>query len=528
MSTLRQWRRTLARWIAPASAGRGVRMYHGAKSSRLTVGFGTSNSSADSELVSSLTTLRARSRQLIRDAGYAKRAQTIVVNNVVGSGIGMQAQVMTTRGTLADAINDAIEEAWIEWARADSCHTGGTLGFADLERVAMAQVFTAGEIFIRKHYRAFGDSRVPFALELIEPERLADEFSTGVEQPRDATGVVRMGIELDEFYRPLAYWIRNRHPGEVQLRPGVTDRLERVPAAQVIHLRVLDRWPQTRGEPWMHAAIRKLGDIDGYTEAEIVAARGAAAYMGIIETPEVDAGYEQQDDGSQQLELSPGIVEKLAPGEKFNLVNPSRPNAQADPFIRLMLREVAAGVGVSYESLSRDYSQSNYSSSRLALLDDRDLWKMLQSWFVRNLRLPIHREWLQQAVYARALAAIPVEQFASNRGKFEAVRFKPRGWGWIDPTKEVEAYKAAIKAGLTTRTDVIAATGGGVDIEDVDNTRRRELDMAEAKDLVYDVDVPEPAKGAAPAAAPPDNPDDDSETETDPPARVVSFGRRDA
>jgi len=537
---VRDWRGTIARWIggsvpsaAPPADSRvrvvhfaGKRAYHAAQASRLTAGWTTSNTSADSELVSSLAALRSRSRALARDAAFAKRARVVVVSNVVGSGIGMQAQVESSRGRLYDAVNVAIEDAWCEWARADSCHTGGALAFAALERAAMGQVFEAGEVFIRKHYRPFGGSRVPFTLELIEAERLADEFSFGVEQPRGVQGIVRMGVEVDEFYRPIAYWIRARHPGESYLRPGITDRLERVPADQIIHLRLIDRWPQTRGEPWMHAVVRKLNDIDGYTEAEIIAARGAAAYMGTIESPETDIG-EEQDDGTQELELTPGMVEKLAPGEKFVLHSPNRPNAQADPFIRLMLREVAAGIGVSYESLSRDYSQSNYSSSRLALLDDRDLWRMLQSWFIGSFRHEVHRDWLRQAVYARAIEAIPVAQYAADPRKFEAVRFKPRGWSWVDPTKEVEAFKEAIKAGLTTRTDVIAATGGGQDVEDIDSTRRRELDDAAAKGLDYDTDpeayAPEPPP---PSAGPPDDQQDD--IEDDPPARVVSFGRRDA
>jgi predicted nucleic acid-binding Zn ribbon protein len=66
---------------------KGNRMYAAAKQSRLTMGFGNSTTSADSELSTSLPTLRARSRQLIRDAAYAKRAKVIVVNNVVGPGI---------------------------------------------------------------------------------------------------------------------------------------------------------------------------------------------------------------------------------------------------------------------------------------------------------------------------------------------------------------------------------------------------------------------------------------------------------
>jgi lambda family phage portal protein len=154
--------------------------------------------------------------------------------------------------------------------------------------------------------------------------------------------------------------------------------------------------------------------------------------------------------------------------------------------MRYMLREVAAGTGVSYESLSRDYSQSNYSSSRLALLDDRDLWKMLQQWFIRNFREPLHREWLHMAMLVGAIPGISLTEYALDRAKFEAARFKPRGWSWVDPTKEVAAAKEALKAGFTTRADVISATADGRDIEDIDRQRVRELDDEKKLGLEYD------------------------------------------
>jgi len=462
-------------------------MYAGAKQSRLTAGWGQTVTSADSELSTSLRILRSRSRALIRDAAYAKRAKTIVVNNVVGSGIGMQGQVMTSRDVLNDRVNGDIESTWEDWSLASSCHTGGVLHFADIERLAMGQVFEAGEIFIRKYYRRFGNSKVPFCLEMIEPERIIDEIQPSSPLPNT---IIRMGVESDEFYRPVAYWLKKLHPGELRVNPGETDAIERVPADQIIHLRLVDRWPQTRGEPWLHAVARKLNDVDGYSEAEIIGARASAVYMGVIET-EMDYG-EKQEDGSREITLEPGIIERLNPREKFNFVNPQRPNSQADPFLRFMLREIAAGCGVSYESLSRDYSQSNYSSSRLSLLDDRDLWRVVQSWFIRAFRNQVHREWLEQAVLARALKTVSVEEYAFNTQKFQAVRFKPRGWGWVDPTKEVEAYKEAIKGGLTTQTSVIALTGGGDDIEDVLNERDQELKMAREKGLIFDTDPQSP------------------------------------
>jgi hypothetical protein len=201
----------------------------------------------------------------------------------------------------------------------------------------------------------------------------------------------------------------------------------------------------------------------------------------------------------------------------MNFFAPNRPNSALDPFMRYMLREVAAGVGVSYESLSRDYSQSNYSSSRLALLDDRDLWRMLQLWFIRSFRMECHREWLQQAVLARALPSISVEQYAADPLKFEAVRFKPRGWSWIDPQKEADARKTAVRAGFDTITNVIAETANGRDLEDVLRERRRELDLAAKFNLDFDTDV----IAGAPAATGPTPAADPQSEDTGPQARVA-------
>lgn len=484
MGRLSKFRSKIARWVAPKGATR-TRMYTAARSSRLTDGWSTMNSSSDAELVTSLQVMRSRSRALMRDASYARRARTVVVNNVIGSGIGMQAQVKTSRADLATRVNQDIEALWADWSEAESCHTGGRLAFEDFERAAMAQVFDAGEVFIRKHHRTFGDSPVPFALELIEAERIADNLGTSYFDIANGNEL-RMGIEVDPFFRPVAYFLRKRHPLEIRWA-GVTDFVERVPADQIIHLCIIDRWPQTRGEPWLHTAIRRMNDMDGYSEAEITRARVQACNVGAIETPEESASFgETQSDGTVEMEVEPGVFKKLSPGEKLMALAPTAPNPAMDPFMRYMLREVAAGTGVSYESLSRDYSQSNYSSSRLALLEDRDLWRVFQQWFLRSMRCPIHEEWLQTAVLAGALKSVALEEFAANPDKFYAVRFKPRGWSWIDPTSEVNAYKEAIKAGLTTVSDVVAATADGRDLEDVLEQREQELAMMKEKGLEFD------------------------------------------
>lgn len=509
----------------------GVRMYAGARASRLTSDWQTSNTSGDAELSSSLTQLRSRSRALCRDVSYAKRAKQLVVNNVIGTGIGMQAQVYTTRDELNSRVNDEIEAAWKEWCYADYCHTGGRLDFSMLERMLMAQVFEAGEVFVRKHYRPFGRSQIPFALELIEAERIADD-AFGLPTLRRGDNEIRMGVEVDEYRRPVAYYIRRRHLNELQYAMHTSpDEVERVPAEQIIHLQLGDRWPQTRGEPWMAAVIRTARDMAAYIETEITRARTQASVPWTIESAESLSSFGPvQADGSAEMEVEAGVAKRLNPGEKMNVPNIGSPNPQVEPFMRYLLRDFASGLGVSYASLSADYSQGNYSSSRLALLDDRDVWRAFQGWFICSFRGPIHREWLQQAVISRSFKTFSIESWALDRSKYEAVRFRPRGWGWVDPTKEVEAFKEAVRCGFMTLQDVVSQSGA--DIEEIFEQRKKEVALEEEADLVLDTNPANEIKAAEAAkpepAEPPDDedePDEESETEEPATRRVFSLAR---
>jgi capsid protein len=160
---------------------------------------------------------------------------------------------------------------------------------------------------------------------------------------------------------------------------------------------------------------------------------------------------------------------------------------------------------------------------------------MLQQWFIRNFRLPLHREWLQLAVLTRAIQPIRGEEYAIDPKKFEAVLFKPRGWSWVDPTKEVAAYKEAIKAGFTTVSDVISQTAGGQDVEDMVTTRTRELKLFDQAELVFDtspevyvaqekpapVAEPKPKKDEKDGDDPPDKDDDDKSRNAEPQLRLV-------
>lgn len=460
------------------------RQYTGAAFGRLLGDWVASSTSPDAEAVMAIATLRNRVRDLERNNDYVVNALRTIENNVIGHGVKLQSQIKRMRGPGAGQmdkdLNEAIETTYARWHRAKFCHTAGTLSFQAIERLIVRAMARDGEVFIRKVRRSFGGSQVPLALEVIEADLLDETYTANYEGRQ-----IRMGVEVDEWFRPVAYWFFMRHPGDIPFgsRSVADQRRIRVPASEVIHLYRPDRPGQTRGVPWFASALTRLRHMSGYEEATVIAARAQACQMGFIETPDPEFEGDGVYDGERVSGFEPGKIATLAPGEKFVSHSPTQPSGLLDPFMRYMIRGVAAGSGVSYETLSKDYSQSNYSSSRLALLDDRDTWRVLQQMVIDTFHQNVFEEWLEMAVLSGALN---LPGYETQRQRYETVRWIPRGWAWIDPEREIKAYKTAVRSGMMTLTDVVAQNGG--EFEELAHARARELELCDDLELIFDTD----------------------------------------
>lgn len=473
-----------------------ARSYAGADINRLTGDWTALATSADSELLTSLRVLRSRSRQLVRDNPYARHVVRVIVNNVIGNGIGLQGTVVNSRGVLQTAINDSIEGGWGDWCDRAICHTAGVLNFADIERMAMSELVVAGEAIIRKVRMPFGGGTIPLALEVIEAERLMDQWQTARAPNGNA---IRMGVEVDTWGRPQAYWFHPHHPGDYQFATFQPSKFLRVPADEIIHLHIVDRWPMSRGEPWFHSVLRTMHDTAGLEEGLVVKARASANIVGFIRSPEPMAA-DGIDRGRQVIDTEPGTWQRLLPGEDVAGATTTVADPSVDPFLRYMVRKMAVGVGISYEAASRDYTNATYSSARMGLLDDRSMYRVLQGFIGRNLRMDVHREWCDGAVLVGAIKV--GADYYSNPKKYQSMRLKPRGWSWIDPTKEVQAYQMAVRDGFMSVGDVINQTADGADLEDVWKARAREIELADELGLVFDTDPAQvSAKGQAQGSA---------------------------
>lgn len=486
--------------LGRALSPRAVRnAFAGAQAGRLNDFIFSSIQSPNQEVRGDLRTLRARSRELCRNNPHAKRFLRLLSQNVIGpNGIRLESQVMLKTGKNAgqpdEAVNDVIEAAWGDWGRPATCDVAKKKSWTTMQGLILQTIARDGEAFVRviEGFR----NEYGFALQLLDADQIDETYTV----PGTTTSnQVEMGVEIDSWGAPVAYWLWNQHPGD-----GGRDRKrEPIPASQIIHLFIEERAGQVRGTPWLSVVLIALRMIAGYSEAEVVAARTAAAKMGFIVPGEDDPGPDPDQPAyaqSSPMEATPGVIERLNKGETFAEWDPSHPSGNYGPFMVAQHRDVAIGMNVAYTSLTGDLSNANYSSARVGLLDERDGWRMLQTWTIEHLHDPIYRRWLRVASLSPRLTLA-----SYDFTKYEACAWRPRGWDWVDPLNDLTAISIAIGLGLTSASEVAAGRGS----EFIDNikARRRELDIAAS----YGVTLTD-AKGVVvqpQAAAPSDqsNPD---------------------
>jgi lambda family phage portal protein len=225
--------------------------------------------------------------------------------------------------------------------------------------------------------------------------------------------------------------------------------------------------------------------LEGYEQSEIIRARASSCLTAWVQSPEGELTSDGIDEENQRVfDMAPGQVKYLAPGESVHVPDLNAPDGQFEPFVRAMLRALSASIGISYSTLSRDSSQSNYSSSRLDLLQDQESFKALQAQLKDILLDKVYQEWLEVAVLGGSLQ---LPNYQSEPERYQMCRFMFKGMGWVDPMKEVQAANLAVKSGFKLQSQVLSELSG-TDLEEFLIARRNEQDMAASYNLSFDTD----------------------------------------
>ena len=472
--------------------------YDGVGSGRRALAWSVSNPGAVAALLFTQHELRAKSRDLVRRNAWANSALESYVANAIGTGIKPQSMVQDA------TVRESIQALWRDWTV--DADAAGLTDFYGLQALACRAMLEGGEALVRLRYRRPEDG-LPVALQLqvLEAEHLPVTLNTTAENGN----LIRAGIEFDRLGRRVAYHLYRSHPEDGMLAPMSGDgglTTVRVDGAEIIHLFRALRPGQIRGEPWLARALVKLNELDQYDDAELVRKKTAAMFAGFITrlSPEDNLMGEGLPDasGAALAGLEPGTMQILEPGEDVKFSQPADVGASYAEFLRMQFRAVAAAMGITYEMLTGDLTQVNYSSIRAGLLEFRRRCEAIQHGvIVHQLCRPIWRAWMEQALLEGALA---LPQFTEKKRDYFAAKWIPQGWQWVDPKKEFDAMLTAIRAGLLSRSEAISAFG--YDAEDIDREIAADNQRADELGLVFDSDprhdkAPQPSTLGAPMNA---------------------------
>jgi lambda family phage portal protein len=444
-----------------------LRAYQGAESNRLTNHAKPKNQAADTELGGpwGADQLRAWSRKLVRDNAYAWGVVDTIVSSVIGSGIKAQSMMEFEDGSDVEDTNWQRDETWERWC--EVCDINGLYNFDEVQRIAQREIVEAGEVLIhlvntpKKEFR--GISRpVPFALELIEADRLASDQDTYALNRDGGKRIVR-GVEMDELGKPIAYWIYPDHPNAPQ---GWNRQPKRIDAKNIIHLFRRDRVGQSRGVSWFAPIMSWIRDLGVYVDNEIQASAVASCFGVAIKTDGAfpgltsPTGEDTSDANGNQFEyLEPAMVVRLNKGESIESINPGRPNSASEPWINLMLRGISVGTGLSYETVSRDYSKTSYSSSRTSQLEDRRRFRCWQQYIIHHLCQPVRDRFTEAAALAGLKNFPTMRELLEDRRSADPVEWQTPEWEWVDPQNEQQASQSSIDALQSTYQSELGSRG---------------------------------------------------------------------
>lgn len=481
-----EWLQTTLRSVAGEVHGRMLhdlrqtaqRNFETAETTPWTESWSTTEVHINDALMRQLPILWTRAAGLARNNEWAQSYLIALDDNVLGpNGIQLQMQLkMPQRKAGEKPVKDAETNALVESGWAHFCEGPvdvSGLTWAEVETLALLTLAKRGELL----YRLLpGSGPMGFQIQMLDPTLLDVTLNRTWEGRR-----VRMGKEIDDAGKPLAYWLQAARAGDLPSQYVSVGKHIRVPANEIRHFYLVEEVGQLRGIPWLTVGARRLWLLRDFEESAAVASSNAAKRQGFFYTPSGEAPTGFADTiVSSVLEaakaagkvLSPDEIRTIqAEAEKFNTTVPGQfdtlpqgtqfqafesawPNVDAGAYVKEQIRGWSAARGVSYVTVGNNLEAVNYSSARVGILNEREHFKKTQNRLLG---------WLHRQVFEAALPYIVLHTHGLKAGRIDEYRsaatWQPRRWAGIDPVKEALAAEINLKLKLTSRRRLILERG---------------------------------------------------------------------
>lgn len=452
--------------------------YEGATVGRLTQDWVTRNASLDTLMESGILRLRARSQQLVSNDGYALSALRQVLSNVLGeSGFVLKVEARNKKNGRDKRASDEVQEAWREFCRASNYSVSRDMTEHEFDCLNLRSIFVTGS-GISRMVAGFNNP-FRFALQGIPTALLDPEYTLPARR-------ITMSVEKNEWGEVVAYHLLQHNPGDRWRGGALHGPRRRIESDQIIHNFIREEFGQSQGVPWLAPVMARLRQLHGYEEAEVVAARAEASKIIFFET-DVTApggGYKGEgvdETGAYTMDCSPGTGERLPPGVKPHLLDPNHPNGNYPDFRKGVLRGISAGLIANYNILAQDLEGVSYSSIRQGVLAERDMWKLVQRWYIETHKKPIFSEWLKWYLMSGQSKTLSMADY----DRLNYPTFTGRRWEWVDPDKDSKAEERRLKTRLTSHQRIARARGE--DFETILEEIREDEAAAGQMDLFLDL-----------------------------------------
>lgn len=421
-----------------------------------------------------------RAHELAANDWLAKSGLRSIADNSVGTGLvpksTIPCKLLGISKAEAAAIGEKMEWAFALWSA--HAHAGGQMHFEDLQYLGITSILRVGEMLHLPVMIPFSedDNRpLSLAIQPLRPERLCTPLDLQTDPG------IRDGIEFTSYGRPVAYWIASPAPSLVSIDPGQLTSMSfsRVPAMaghrkNVFHLFRHDFEEQTRGVSQLSTGMKLFRHLNDAIDSELfsqVIAASFPIFIG-IENGQLPGEVREQmglgpeRSNEREMEVSPGTVIFGEPNEKPYILENNRPGGNFAPFVEIVQRSLASMLGIPYESLTKDFSKTNYSSMRAALNEAWKLYSFYRRWFARLYTQPVWEMVIEEAYLrnwlglADDLEALSVPGFYEGFSYWTSATWTGPAKGFIDPVKEIQATILALENRLMTYADAWAERGG--------------------------------------------------------------------
>ncbi len=423
-------------------------------------------------------TVTDRASDLVVNDPHASSAVESISMNTIGTGLLPQAtphqDVLGWSDKQVRDFQSAAEWEFNIWSR--EADAGGRLPFWLMQFLSIYSTLVHGE-FLRVPVALNLPRRTySFALQCLHPSRLCS--------PRDLLGVpqVREGIRLTRYGAPSLYYIANpaNNFSGRSVSTLASGQFAQIPAwighrPGCFHQFIQKHEEQVRGISALAPGMKSFRDLHDYLDFEVVGAIVASSFPVFIETADPYGASQKQKESAGFGQISAGGVYYGRSGEKPHVLSPNRPGNTFPEFTERMIRTIGASMGIPYEVISKDFSKTNYSSARAALLEAWRVFSFHQKWLVDGFCQPVWEMVMEEAFLRGRLPVPEKTDFYAHRHAICRARWIPPKKGHVDPLKEINANIRGLEQDIVTLSDVAGEMGG--DWESKIRQRGRERDL---------------------------------------------------